>query len=65
MNLDKKKTHNADRNILVMDIAQELLDKEILDENNFSYDTETLLQCTCGIILEHLKDYILISGRLI
>lgn len=65
MNLEKKKAHKADRDMLVMKIAEELLDKELLDENNFSYDTEALLQCASGIILEHLKDYMLISGRMI
>ncbi len=65
MNPEKKKTHNADRNMLVTEIAQELLDRELLDENNFSHDTEALLQCASRIILEHLKDYMLICGKLI
>ena len=34
-----------DRDNIAMAIANELLDNEILDENNFSYDTDALLQC--------------------
>ena len=43
-------------------IAKDLLDNGILDENNFSYDTNALLDCVQEIILEHLKDYSLLSG---
>ena len=34
-----------DRDSIAMEIANELLDNEILDENNFSHDTGALLQC--------------------
>lgn len=44
-------------------IARELLDNGILDENNFSHDTGSLLSCVQKIILEHLKDYSLLSGK--
>ena len=46
-------------------IANELLDNEILDENNFSKDTDTLVQCVSGIILAHLKDYVILSGDIL
>lgn len=51
-----------DRDNIAMAIANELLDNEILDENNFLNDTDTLLQCVSGIILAHLKDYVIVSG---
>ena len=54
-----------DRDNLAMAIANELLDNEILDENNFSHDTDALLQCVSGIILAHLKDYVIVSGNVL
>ncbi len=53
------------RNDIAMQIANELLDNEILDENNFSKDTDTLVQCVSGIILAHLKDYVILSGDIL
>lgn len=50
------------RNNIANAIARDLLDNNILDENNFSHDTNTLLDCVEKIILEHLKDYSLLSG---
>lgn len=52
------------RNDIALTIAKDLLDHEMLDENNFSYNTEELLQCTSNIILERLKDFMLISGTM-
>lgn len=43
-------------------IAADLLDNDVLDENNFSYDTATILEYVQNIILDHLKDYSLLSG---
>lgn len=43
-------------------IAEDLLDNGALDENNFNYDTDTLLNYVQKIILEHIKDYSLLSG---
>lgn len=54
-----------DRENIAMAIANELLDNKILDENNFSYDTDALLQYVSGIILAHLKDYVILSGDIL
>lgn len=54
-----------ERDNIAMSIAEELLDNDILDENNFSFDTDALLQCVSKIILEHLKDYLIISGNVL
>lgn len=43
-------------------IAEDLLNNDVLDENNFSYDTTAILEYVQNIILEHLKDYCLLSG---
>ncbi len=43
-------------------IAEDLLNNDVLDENNFSYDTFAILEYVQNIILEHLKDYSLLSG---
>lgn len=42
-------------------IAEDLLNNDILDENNLSYDTAVILEYVQNIILEHLKDYSLLS----
>jgi len=55
---------NLIRDNLAMEIARELLDNDILDENNFSYDTAAILEYVQNIILEHLKDYSLLSGTI-
>lgn len=44
-------------------IAEDLLNNDILDENNF-YDTATILEYVQNIILEHIKDYSLLSGTI-
>lgn len=45
-------------------IAEDLLNNDVLDENNFSYDTAVILEYVQNIILEHLKDYSLLSGAI-
>ena len=52
------------RNDIAKAIAADLLDNDVLDENNFSYDTATILEYVQNIILEHLKDYSLLSGTI-
>ena len=44
-------------------IAEDLLNNDVLDENNFSYDTDALLDYVQNIVLEHIKEYSLLSGR--
>ena len=55
---------NLVRDNIAMEIAIELLDNDILDEINFSYDTAAILEYVQNIILEHLKDYSLLSGTI-
>ncbi len=55
---------NLVRDNIAMEIAKELLDNDILDEDNFSYDTAAILEYVQNIILEHLKDYSLLSGTI-
>lgn len=50
------------RNSIAKAIAEDLLNNEVLDENNFNYDTDALLNYVQKIILEHIKDYSLLSG---
>ena len=45
-------------------IAEDLLNNDALDEHNFSYDTAAILEYVQNIILEHLKDYSLLSGTI-
>lgn len=45
-------------------ISEDLLDNGALDEHNFS-DTDALLKCVQDIILEHMKDYIILSGTML
>lgn len=46
-------------------IAEDLLNNDVLDEHSFSYDTATILEYVQNIILEHLKDYSLLSGTIL
>ena len=43
-------------------IAEDLLDNDVLDENNFSHDTAAIIQYVQNVILEHIKDYSLLCG---
>ena len=43
-------------------IAEDLLNNDVLDENNFSYDTVAIIEYVQNIILDHLKEYSLLSG---
>lgn len=60
MNADR--TAGRKRNEIVMKIAQQLLEEELLELGNFSYDTDAALQCVSKIILKHLEDYMLVTG---
>ncbi len=40
------------------------MNNDALDENNFFYDTTTILEYVQNIILEHLKDYSLLPGTI-
>jgi hypothetical protein len=54
-----------DRISIARAIAGELLDNGALDENNFSHDAEAILNYVQKIILEYLKDYIIVSGTIL
>ena len=44
-------------------IAEELLNDNVLDENNFNYDTDAILQHVQDTVLSHLRDYSLLAGQ--
>lgn len=56
---------NKDRTDIAYQIATELLGQDTLNLNNFGYDTNSLLSFVQEIILDHLKDYLIISGTLL
>ncbi len=53
------------RKELVSRIANELFMNDMLDENNYSFDTEKMLKDVEGIIIRNLMDYIIISGTVL
>lgn len=56
---------NKDRTDIAMLIAEELLESDALDLINFGYDVDSLLSFVQEIILNHLKDYLIISGAML
>lgn len=46
-------------------IAEDLLDNNALDENNFNYDTDAILEYVQGVVLAHLRDFTLVQGDLL
>jgi hypothetical protein len=61
----KDRVTNGKRNEIAMAIAQKMLDEELLELNNFSHDTDAILQCVSSMILKHLEDYILVIGTVL
>ena len=53
------------RTDIAKSIAEDLLNNDVLEEHNFSYDTAAILEYVQNIILEHLKDYSLLSGTIL
>lgn len=53
------------REDIAREIAQELLDNEALDENNFCQDADALINYVQQVILDHFKDYMLVQGNMI
>lgn len=43
-------------------IAEELLNDNVLDEQNFNYDTDAILRHVQDTILSHLRNYSLLAG---
>ncbi len=56
---------NKNRTDIALSIATELLEQDALELNNFANDTDTLLSFVQEIVLNHLKDYLIISGTLL
>ena len=56
---------NKNRTDIALSIATELLEQDALDLNNFGYDTDSLLSFVQEIILNHLQDYLIISGAML
>lgn len=46
-------------------IAETMLYDGMLDENNYNYDTEALLEDVKNVILEQLKNHIMIIGTIL
>ncbi len=46
-------------------IAEDLLNDNVLDEQNFNYDTDTILQHVQDTVLNHLRDFTLIQGNVL
>lgn len=46
-------------------IAEDLLNNNVLDENNFNYDTDAILQYVQDTVLNHLKDFALVQGNIL
>ena len=53
------------RTDIAKSIAEDLLNNDVLEEHNFSYDIAAILEYVQNIILEHLKDYSLLSGTIL
>ncbi|MEZ3464228.1 MAG: hypothetical protein K1W23_19170 [Lachnospiraceae bacterium] len=47
------------------EIAFDLLEADALDRHNYGYDDNALIAHVQNIILEHLENYLLISGTII
>lgn len=62
MGIWKREVFVVNRIDMAKAIAEDLLNNDVLDENNFSYDTAVILEYVQNIILYHLKDYLLLSG---
>ncbi len=53
------------RSDIALTIAEDLMEQDALDLNNFSNDTDALLNFVQETILNHLKDYLIVSGCLL
>lgn len=53
------------RNKIAERIAEEMLDMEILDLQNYSGDEAAIMEDVQDIILKHLKDYHIVSGEIL
>lgn len=45
-------------------IAEELLNDNVLDEQNFNYDTDAILKHVQDTVLSHIKDYSLLASTI-
>lgn len=56
---------NTGRADIAYQIAEDLLNNDALDLNNFCNDTDAILQLVQRIILTRLKDYLIVFGNVI
>ncbi len=52
------------RQDIARSIAEDLLNNDVLDEHNFSYDTDAILEYVQNVVIDHLKDYSLLAGTI-
>lgn len=46
-------------------IAEDLLNSNTLDENNFNYDADMILEYVQDVVLEHLRDFSFVQGNIL
>ncbi len=56
---------SKDRTDVAFSIAEDLLEQDALNLDNFADDADALLNFVQEIVLEHLKDYLIVSGYLL
>lgn len=47
------------------EIAKDMLNNDMLDEHNYNFDTEAILEDVKNMIMGHLKDYTIIAGTVV
>lgn len=50
---------------IARNIAEDLLNNDVLDEHNFNYDTDTILDYVQNVVIDRLKDFLIIQGNLL
>lgn len=53
------------RQNIARNIAEELLNNDVLDEHNFNYDTDAILEYVQNVVIDRLKDFLIIQGELL
>lgn len=57
--------HSIKREDIAKRIAEELLNDNVLDEQNFNYDTDAILQHVKDTVLSHLRDFTFVQGNVL
>lgn len=50
---------------IAVKIALDMLNNNMLDEHNYNFDTEAIVEDVKNVIMEHLKDYTIIAGTVV